>query len=95
MLGQAPVQPVVLGKSFPREIPRMDFVRRPGTRSGGTAKGRDDTMPHLRGRLPGKGDGHDGLRPVHPCQQGQEPLDEQFCLARPSGGLDDERPGMV
>ena len=95
MLGQPPVQPVVLGNGFPRELPGVGFVRRRGPWSGGACQGRDDAMAHLRGRLAGKGNGHDGLWPVHSCQQGQEPLDEQFGLAGPRGRLDDERPGRV
>ena len=95
MLGQPPAQPVVTGNGFPRELPGKGFVWRRGPWSGGASQGRDDAMAHLRGRLAGKGNGHDRLRPVYPGQQGQEPLDQQFGLAGSRGRLDDERPGRI
>ena len=95
VLGQPPFQPVVLGNGFPCELPGVGFMRRIGARSGGASQGRDDAMAHLRGSLAGEGNGHDGLRPIHLCQQGQEPLDQQFGLAGPCGRLDDERPGGI
>ena len=78
MIGQTPVQPVVLGEGFLCECPRVLFMRRFGFRPRGALEGYDHPVAHLGGCLPRESDRNDGLRLFDSAQQCQESLNEEF-----------------